>query len=185
MKKLYKGLTIIIVLLILCLTGCTRKYNDIVIKDKKDLIELEDDYLFWTSRDKSLNISIKYEGVSKINVYGKTTFIILFIDIEHGNVEENELIVVETNCFAVRFVAYDLPIQYIDIIFSDELGILGYGVIRVEGPTKPYDDAVHLIIETSAIFPEVKGKRQNVTIGQVKEIIEKERKVPLSNEKDA
>ena len=177
MKKLYKGLTIIIVLLILCLTGCTRKYNDIVIKDKKDLIEFDLDYYNRLSSGQ-LPIIIKYDKMTKIHV---TT--------EHGCVYGKiDKYITKGDEFATNWFLWGTGGEKfdacdIDIIIFDEEDIYGYAVVRMSEKTNNYKYKAKIM--QSAIFPEVKGKRQNVTIEQVKEIIEKERKVPLSNEKDA
>ena len=184
MKKMHKVLIILIIFFIFSLTGCTRKYNDIVIKDKKEIIIPDYEYYYYYPNQKPFRIFIQYEGVSKINVYGESTSGILFVNLKDYVWDNNEM-EASVNYFGLVLIDRKLPIQYIDIIFSDDYGILGYGVIRLDGPTKPYDDNPHVVVETSAIFPKVKGKKQNVTIEQVKEIIEKERKVPLSNEKDA
>ena len=177
MKKLYKGLTIIIVLLILCLTGCTRKYNDIVIKDKKDLIEFDLDYYNRLSSGQ-LPIIIKYDKMTKIHVIT-----------EHGRVYgKMDKYITQEDEFTTHWFLWDTRTEKfdtcnIDIIIFDEEDIYGYAVVRMSEKTNNYKYKAKIM--QSAIFPEVKGKRQNVTIEQVKEIIEKERKVPLSNEKDA
>ena len=167
MKKMHKVLIILIIFFIFSLTGCTRKYNDIVIKDKKNLIEFDLDYYNRLSSGQ-LPIIIKYEKMTKIHV---TT--------EHGCIYgKTDKYITKGDEFATNWFLWGTGGEKfdacdIDIIIFDEEDIYGYVVVRMSEKTNNYKYKAKIM--QSAIFPEVKGKRQNVTIEQVKEIIERQR----------